>query len=137
MDQRIEDTDWAFQVGANSEDQIFTDKPRVSAKLLRVNTLMVDDPARARKALDRLDAALSKISSERSRMGAVTNRLGYSMKIAQHTAENLVSSESKIRDADIAKEMMGKVKSDILLQANQLVLAKANANPQGILELLK
>ncbi|WP_251669096.1 MULTISPECIES: flagellin [unclassified Sporosarcina] len=137
MDSRTEDPNWAFQVGANSGDQLFTDKPRVSAKLLRVNTLMVDDPERALKALKRLDAALAKVTSERSRMGAVSNRLGHSLKIAQSTAENLVRSESKIRDADIAKEMMGKVKSDILMQANQLVLAKANANPQGILELLK
>lgn len=137
MDTRGNDPAWNFQVGANAGDSIKMEKVRMSAKLLRINTIMIDNPERAIKALQRLDSALGKISSERSRIGAFTNRLGHSMNIARQTAENLVKSESQIRDTDIAKELMQKVKTDILLQSSQLVLSKANANPQGVLELLK
>lgn len=73
----------------------------------------------------------------RSLAEELTNRLSHSLNVAQHTAENIVRSESKIRDADLAKEMMNKVKTDILLQANQLMLARASAYPESILALVK
>ncbi|MCF3944524.1 flagellin [Oceanobacillus alkalisoli] len=98
---------------------------------------MIDDSARAEKALERLDEALGIVNSERSRIGSYTNRLNHTLNNVRQTAENMVQNESQIGDADMAKEIMDMAKAGILLQANQHALAHVYNNPQNILELLK
>nr|WP_255783392.1 flagellin [Oceanobacillus alkalisoli] len=136
-DSRSADDEWTFQIGANSGNNVTVDKVRTSAKLLRINTIMIDDSARAEKALERLDEALGIVNSERSRIGSYTNRLNHTLNNVRQTAENMVQNESQIRDADMAKEIMDMAKAGILLQANQHALAHVYNNPQNILELLK
>ena len=80
---------------------------------------------------------MTKVSVERSRLGAVQNRLEHTVKNLGTSAENLQDAESRIRDADMAKEMMGFTKNNILMQAAQSMLAQANQQPQGVLQLLQ
>ena len=91
----------------------------------------------ANKALEVLDNALNKVSVERSKLGAVQNRLEHSIKNIDTSSENLQAAESRIRDVDMAKEMMNFTKNNILQQAAQAMLAQANQAPQGVLQLLR
>lgn len=91
----------------------------------------------ADKAIGLLDTAISSVSSERSKMGAYMNRLEHAYNNAQTMEENLTAAESRIRDADIAKEMMALTKANILLQAGQYVLAMHNQQAQSVLQLLR
>ncbi|HOQ17586.1 MAG TPA: flagellin, partial [Defluviitaleaceae bacterium] len=76
-------------------------------------------------------------SKERSKLGAIQNRLEHTIKNLDTAAENLQASESRIRDVDMAKEMMNYTKLNILSQAAQSMLAQANQNPQIVLQLLR
>ncbi|WP_352418287.1 flagellin Hag [Proteiniborus sp.] len=84
-----------------------------------------------------VDAAISTISSIRSKLGANQNRLEYTIKNLDNAAENLQAAESRIRDTDMAKEMVEFTKQNILQQAAQAMLAQANQAPQGVLQLLR
>jgi flagellin len=86
--------------------------------------------------LDRLDTALSYVSSERSKLGAIQNRLEYTQSSLDISTENLTNAESRIRDVDMAKEMTNFTKYNILFQASTAMLAQANALPQGVLQML-
>ena len=90
----------------------------------------------ADKAIGTMDKALGLVSTERSRLGAYQNRLEHAYNATMNTAENLTEAESRIRDADIAKEMMNMVKAQILMQASQYVLAMHMQQAQAILKLL-
>lgn len=83
------------------------------------------------------EAAITNISSARSGLGALQNRLEHTVNNINTTAENLQASESRIRDVDMAKEMMNFTKNNILSQAAQSMLSQANQNPQGVLQLLR
>ncbi|MFJ7668468.1 flagellin [Lysinibacillus sp. NPDC097195] len=91
----------------------------------------------ANKAISTMDEALKRVSSERSRLGAYQNRLEHAYNATMNTAENLTAAESRIRDADIAKEMMDMTKAQILLQAGQYVLSLHMQQAQSILKLLE
>lgn len=91
----------------------------------------------ASKAIDILDKATSKVSSERAKLGAVQNRLEHTINNLGTASENLTAAESRIRDVDMAKEMMNQTKNNILAQAAQAMLAQANQQPQGVLQLLR
>lgn len=91
----------------------------------------------ANAAIEIADAAINKVSMERARLGAKQNRLEHTINSLSVTHENLVAAESRIRDADIAKEMMNFTKYYILTQAAQAILAQANQIPQGMLQLLR
>ncbi|KFL43946.1 flagellin [Lysinibacillus sp. BF-4] len=90
----------------------------------------------AAKAITILDAATSKVSTQRAKLGAVQNRLEHTINNLGASSENLTAAESRIRDTDMAKEMMGFTKNNILMQAAQSMLAQANQQPQGVLQLL-
>ena len=83
------------------------------------------------------EAAITAVSTARSGLGALQNRLEHTVNNVNTTAENLQASESRIRDVDMAKEMMEFTKNNILSQAAQSMLAQANQNPQGVLQLLR
>jgi len=91
----------------------------------------------ADNAITTIDKALGTVSSERAKLGAMQNRLDHTIKNLDTSAENLQASESRIRDVDMAKEMMEFTKNSILQQAAQAMLAQANAAPQGVLQLLR
>ena len=86
------------------------------------------------KAMSSMDEALKRVSNERSRLGAYQNRLEHAYNANVNTAENLQAAESRIRDADIAKEMMNMVKAQILMQAGQYILAMHMQQAQSILK---
>jgi len=91
----------------------------------------------ASKSIDVLDKAINSVSSERSKLGAVQNRLEHTINNLGTASENLTAAESRIRDVDMAKEMMQQTKNNILAQASQAMLAQANQQPQGVLQLLR
>lgn len=91
----------------------------------------------AAAAIAVLDKATATVSSERSKLGAVQNRLEHTINNLGTASENLTAAESRIRDVDMAKEMMQQTKNNILAQAAQAMLAQANQQPQGVLQLLR
>lgn len=99
--------------------------------------LDVSTTTKASNAIKVLDDAISTVSAERSKMGAYQNRLEHTINNLGTTSENLTAAESRIRDVDMAKEMMEFTKNNILQQAAQAMLAQANQQPQGVLQLLR
>jgi flagellin len=91
----------------------------------------------AAAAIKVLDDATATVSSERAKLGAIQNRLEHTINNLGTSAENLTAAESRIRDVDMAKEMMEFAKNSILQQAAQAMLAQANQQPQGVLQLLR
>jgi flagellin len=91
----------------------------------------------AAEAITTINDAIESVSDERAKLGAVQNRLEHTIKNLDTSAENLQASESRIRDVDMAKEMMEFTKNNILQQAAQSMLAQANQAPQGVLQLLR
>jgi len=91
----------------------------------------------ANDAISTINKAIETVSAERSKMGAVQNRLQFTTNSLSTTAENLTAAESRIRDVDMAKEMMSFTKNNILSQAAQSMLAQANQQPQAVLQLLR
>ena len=91
----------------------------------------------ADKAISTINNALESVSKERSKLGAIQNRLEHTIKNLDTSAENLQASESRIRDVDMAKEMMEQTKQNILAQASTAMLAQANQAPQAVLQLLR
>lgn len=88
-------------------------------------------------AITTINTAISTVSSERSKLGAMQNRLEHTINNLGTSSENLTAAESRIRDVDMAKEMMNFTKNNILTQAAQSMLAQANQQPQGVLQLLQ
>ncbi|WP_410501770.1 flagellin [Exiguobacterium acetylicum] len=99
--------------------------------------LDISDATKASAATKVLDQAIKEVSSERSRLGAYQNRLEHTTNNLKTSSENLTAAESRIRDVDMAKEMMTQTKNSILAQAAQAMLAQSNQTPQGVLQLLR
>ncbi|WP_103108957.1 flagellin N-terminal helical domain-containing protein [Brevibacillus reuszeri] len=91
----------------------------------------------ASNSIEVLDKAINKVSGERAKLGAVQNRLEHTINNLGTASENLTAAESRIRDVDMAKEMMEQTKNNILAQAAQAMLAQSNSQPQGVLQLLR
>ncbi|MCM3567009.1 hypothetical protein M3183_02770 [Neobacillus mesonae] len=91
----------------------------------------------ANSAITVINNAIEVVSSERSKLGANQNRLEHTINNLNTSSENLTAAESRIRDVDMAKEMMEQTKNSILSQAAQAMLAQANQQPQGVLQLLR
>ena len=126
-----------LQVGANKGQTLGFDINWMRSRELGlggVNLLTSED---SQDAMSYLDTAISRVSDERAKLGAVQNRLEHIVTSTDNTAENLQASESRIRDVDIAKEMMNLTKINVLQQASQAMLAQANQAPQNVLSILK
>ncbi|WP_347326765.1 flagellin N-terminal helical domain-containing protein [Paenibacillus wenxiniae] len=91
----------------------------------------------ASSSLSSISTAIEKVATQRANLGAVQNRLEYTSNNLGTTVENLTASESRIRDTDMAKEMVALSKNNILVQASQSMLSQANSAPQGVLSLLR
>jgi flagellin len=126
-----------LHIGANEGQNMGVSILDSSAKALGVNKVDLKEQKTADVAITAIDTAINRVSSERSKMGAIVNRLDHTIKNLGTTSENLQASESRIRDVDMAKEIMEFTKNQILSQASQSMLAQANMIPQGILSLLQ
>jgi flagellin len=120
-----------LEIGINAMDSV-----ALGLKTNGVNISLMSETS-AEDALKVLDGAISNVSSERSKLGAIQNRLEHTINSLGTSSENLTAAESRLRDVDMANEMMQFTKNNILSQAAQSMLAQANQQPQGVLQLLR
>ncbi|MFC5540564.1 flagellin [Ureibacillus suwonensis] len=106
-------------------------------KEFKINGVEVSTREQAAATISTIDEAIKLVSNQRSALGAVQNRLEHTINNLGTASENLTAAESRIRDTDMAKEMMEFTKNNILMQAAQSMLAQANQQPQGVLQLLQ
>ncbi|MBE0451361.1 MAG: flagellin [Clostridia bacterium] len=127
-----------IHIGANAGESLTIGvATAMTAAGLGVDTIDVSMQAGADTAITTVEAAITTLSGTRSTLGAWQNRLEHTVKNLDNSAENLQAAESRIRDVDMAKEMMNFTKNNILQQAAQAMLAQANQAPQGVLQLLR
>ena len=128
-----------FQIGANGvEDQRVTlNVNDMSSSAIGVVNADVSTQDAANQAIEMVDAAVKTVSMQRAGLGALQNRLEYTVNNLTTTNENLTAAESQIRDTDMASEMISYTKYNILQQASQAMLAQANQQPQAVLQLLQ
>ena len=128
-----------LHVGESSADanKISVNIKAMSSASLGVQGLDIGTAAGAKTAIDTVNAAIDQVSSIRSDLGALQNRLEHTINNLGVQTENITAAESRIRDVDMAKEMMAYTKNNILVQASQAMLAQANQVPQGVLQLLQ
>ncbi|HEX3032833.1 MAG TPA: flagellin [Bacillota bacterium] len=128
-----------FQVGANNSQTISLSITSMTAGALGVSAadLVVSNATDAGNTVSAIQTAIETVSQERAKLGAMQNRLEHTIANLDTAAENLQAAESRIRDVDMAKEMMNYSKQNILNQAATAMLAQANQAPQGVLQLLR
>lgn len=126
-----------LQVGAQSGQTISISISNMNASSLGVSGLTVSDNAAAGASMSKIQAAIDTVSKQRSSLGAIQNRLEYTIDNLNTTSENTQAAESRIRDTDMAKEMVSFSKDNILAQAGQSMLSQANQSTQGVLSLLQ
>lgn len=126
-----------FQIGANEGQTMSLAIEDMGTSSLGVASISISSGGGASDAIVSIDDAIEKVSTQRSALGAVQNRLEHTINNLGAASENLTAAESRIRDTDMAKEMMEFTKNNILLQAAQSMLAQANQQPQGVLQLLQ
>ena len=115
-----------LQVGANQDQMIGLSIENMRSRELGLGGIEVGTVEDAQEAIGRVDEAISRISSQRADLGATQNRLEHTIASTDNTAENLQAAESRIRDVDMAKEMMNLTKLNVLQQASQAMLSQAN-----------
>ncbi|KIL78438.1 flagellin [Bacillus badius] len=149
----------SFQIGANENQSLTLEIKDMRAVALGISTdtntdtklavtngtdstpsetalsVLTHDDAAA--TITKIQTAIDKVSAERSKLGANQNRLEHTINNLSTSSENLTAAESRIRDVDMAKEMMNQTKNSILSQAAQAMLAQSNQLPQGVLQLLR
>ena len=133
----LADNTTVFQIGANEGEDMGINIGNMSAESLGVHNLIVTDRESAARSITVIDGAINKVSLQRAKLGAYQNRLEHTINNLTTASTNMKSSESRIRDADMAKEMMEFTKLNILSQAGNSMLAQANQLPQNVLSLLR
>ncbi|MBT2257862.1 flagellin Hag [Priestia megaterium] len=129
---------FTFQIGANKDQTIDVTFASMKASDLGIDGLdLGTDASTSSTAIETIDRAIKKVSDERAQLGAKQNRLEHTINNLNASSENLTASESRIRDVDMAKEMMEQTKNSILSQASQAMLSQANQQPQNVLQLLR
>ena len=132
-----------IQVGANAGERITISLANMNASAIGIASSTVSaigsegSATDANKLTSAIDKALVNVSTQRAKFGAIQNRLEHTIKNVDNTSENLQAAESRVRDVDMAKEMMNYSKNNILNQAAQSMLAQANQQPQNVLNLLR
>lgn len=126
-----------FQVGADQGITISLTVATMSTAGLNITTASLGTRAAASSAIKTFNDAINSVSTARAKLGAIQNRLEHTIQNLDTAAENLQSSESRIRDVDMAKEMVDFTKNNILNQAATSMLAQANQQPQSVLSLLR
>ena len=135
---KAEDKSLTLQIGDTADT---FNKMKVSIQAMDVKSLGIDGvdvstQDGASVAVDKIKNAINSVSSTRGDLGALQNRLEHTINNLGVMTENITDAESRIRDTDMAKEMMAYTKNNILMQASQAMLAQANQIPQGVLQLL-
>ncbi|MGN8647378.1 flagellin N-terminal helical domain-containing protein [Gracilibacillus sp. HCP3S3_G5_1] len=125
-----------FHIGANEGQNIEVTFADMTTTGLEVSDIDISNQESADAAITTINDAIEKVSAERSKLGAVQNRLEHTISNLDNSSENLSAAESRIRDVDMAKEMMEMTRANILSQASQSMLAQANQMPQSVLQLL-
>ena len=128
-----------LQIGANSKQTLTVNLKDMDSTALKINALNISTGTAGdiTAHISVIDAAINAVSDVRSNLGANQNRLEHTINNLKTSSENLTAAESRIRDVDMAKEMMNQTKNSILAQAAQAMLAQANQQPQGVLQLLR
>ena len=126
-----------LQVGANQGELLRISISGTSLKKLGLTNTSVKTAKSASAAIKQIQSAIKMVSAQRSLLGAIQNRLEYTINNLENYSENLTSAESQIRDTDMATEMVDYSKNNILQQAAQSMLAQANQSTQGVLNLLQ
>lgn len=130
-----------LHVGANKDQNLTISIGKMDGKTIGIgegaSIVDVASYGYASDAISNVDAAIAKVSEQRSKLGALQNRLEHTIRNLDNAAENTQASESRIRDTDMAKEMSKFTKDNILTQASQAMLAQANQLPQQVLQLLR
>ncbi|WP_279233340.1 flagellin [Acetobacterium tundrae] len=126
-----------FQIGANQSQSTSLSVAAMGSTDLGIDKLDLTTQSGADAAITTIDSAITNVSSERAKLGAVQNRLEHTINNLSTSSENATSAESRIRDVDMAKEMTEFTKNNILSQAAQSMLAQANKQPQNVLSLLQ
>ncbi len=125
------------KMSSSNLQRMGTDGNATSEKKVDLSSLNIQKADDARKAITTINNAIDNVSSMRSSFGALQNRLEHTINNLNVQKENITSAESRIRDVDMAEEMMAYTKNNILVQASQAMLAQANQVPQGVLQLLQ
>ena len=133
---QTEDGSLSFQIGANENQKMQLGIRDMRSGALGISGISVQSYKDAEDSLVAIDAAIATVSEERSMLGASQNRLEHTISNLGTAAENLQAAESRIRDVDMAEEMMAFTKYQILQQASTAMLAQANMAPQSVLQLL-
>ena len=128
-----------LQIGDTADDfnQLTVSVGSMKAKSLGIADVDISTQAGAQTAVSKIKDAINSVSSTRGDLGAIQNRLEHTINNLSVTTENMTAAESRIRDTDMADEMMAYTKNNILVQAAQAMLAQANQVPQGVLQLLQ
>ncbi len=126
-----------LQIGANSGVTMSLAIGNMKASAIGVSAISVSNHTKSASSISRINSAIKKVSAERSKLGANQNRLEHTIKNLDNSSENLQAAESRVRDVDMAKEMMEQTKQNILQQAATAMLAQANQAPQTVLQLLR
>lgn len=132
IDDRIK-----LQIGANAGQSMALEISDVRSQAIGISEASVLNNTLAQLSISQFDNAINTVSSVRSNLGTYQNRLKHAYNTVTNTSENLQSAESRIRDTDMAKEMMEYTKDNILMQAAQAMLSQSNQQPQGVLQLLQ
>ena len=129
----------ALQIGDTNEsfNQLDLSINNMKASELGVANVSVNSRENASSAMDTIKKAINKVSTQRGQLGALQNRLEHTINNLGVTTENITAAESRIRDVDMAKEMMAFTKNSVLQQSAQAMLAQANQQPQSVLQLLQ
>jgi len=133
----LADRTMVFHIGANQKQDIGVGIGNMGTASLGIDNVQVTSNTLANEAIGKIDRAINRVSSQRATLGAVQNRLDHTINNLSVTYENLTAAESRIRDVDMAKQMMEFTKYNILSQAATAMLAQANQLPQNVLQLLR
>ena len=133
----LADNTTVFQIGANEGEDMGINIGDMRSHALGLNEVLVTDRASAARSITIIDNAIDKVSTQRAKLGAYQNRLEHTINNLTVAGENLTAAESRIRDTDMAKEMMNFTKLNIMLQAGNAMLAQANQLPQNVLSLIR
>jgi len=133
----LADNTTVFQIGANEGEDMGVDLGDMSVRSLGIHRVLVTDRESAARSISIIDSAIDKVSNQRAKLGAYQNRLEHTINNLTTASQNLTAAESRIRDLDMAQEMMNFTKLQILMQAGNAMLAQANTLPQAVLQLLR
>jgi flagellin-like hook-associated protein FlgL len=133
----VKDTSIQFQIGPNQGHTAVSNIIRTDVKALGIEDLDLTTVKSSEIAIGLIDKAMQRISSERAKLGAIENRMNYTLNSLRVALQNMTASESRIRDVDMAREVIEMTSSQILQQASNAMVGQANVSAQSVLDLLR